>query len=92
MVDIASVVGPSKRNFRFFDLARSPAALERPVLAQRFLSSHAAVYNAFNTPRHLVSARSHRVLRATAKTTWRGRGRSLTIRDDQLFLDLNSPT
>src|ERR1700719_2734943 len=39
--------------------------------AQKFLSTHAAVYNTFNVQRHLVSAPSHRVLRATAMTTWR---------------------
>ena len=39
--------------------------------AQRFLSAHAAVYNAFNVQRHLTSAQSHRVLRAAAMTTWR---------------------
>jgi putative transposase len=40
--------------------------------AQKFLSTHAAVYNTFNVQRHLTSARSHRVLRAAAMTTWRG--------------------
>jgi len=39
--------------------------------AQKFLSTHAAVYNTFNVQRHLVSAPSHRVLRATATSTWR---------------------
>ena len=38
--------------------------------AQKFLSTHAAVYNTFNVQRHLMSARSHRVLR-TAAMTWR---------------------
>src|SRR5271166_6398967 len=39
--------------------------------AQKFLSTHAAVYNTFNVQRHLTSAQSHRVLRAAAMTTWR---------------------
>jgi putative transposase len=39
--------------------------------AQKFLSTHAAVYNTFNVQRHLVSTPSHRVLRATAMSTWR---------------------
>ena len=39
--------------------------------AQKFLSTHAAVYNTFNAQRHLTSAQSHRVLRAAAMTTWR---------------------
>ena len=38
--------------------------------AQRFLSTHAVVYNIFNVQRHLISAQSHRVLRAAAMTTW----------------------
>src|SRR3984885_7126693 len=39
--------------------------------AQKFLSTHAAVYNIFNVQRHLISAQTHRVLRAAAMTTWR---------------------
>ena len=38
--------------------------------AQKFLSTHAAVHN-INVQRHLISAQSHRVLRAAAMTTWR---------------------
>ena len=34
--------------------------------AQKFLSTHAAVCNIFNVQRHLISAQSHRVLRAAA--------------------------
>ena len=39
--------------------------------AQKFLSSHAAVYNTFNLQRHLTSGQAHRVLRAEAMDTWR---------------------
>jgi putative transposase len=39
--------------------------------AQRFLSTHAAVYNTFNVQRHLVSAQTHRVLRTEAVAAWR---------------------
>ena len=39
--------------------------------AQKFLSTHAAVYNIFNVQPHLTSAQTHRVLRAAAMTTWR---------------------
>ena len=39
--------------------------------AQKFLSTHAAVYNTFNVQGHLTSAQTHRVLRAAAMTTWR---------------------
>jgi putative transposase len=34
--------------------------------AQKFVSSHAAVYNTFNVQRHLTSAQTHRILRAAA--------------------------
>ena len=39
--------------------------------AQKFLSIHAATYNIFNVQRHLTSARTHRVFRASAMQTWR---------------------
>jgi len=39
--------------------------------AQRFLSTHAAVYNTFNVQRHLTSASTHRGFRAAAMDTWR---------------------
>jgi putative transposase len=42
-----------------------------PGSAQKFLSTHAAVYNIFNVQRHLTSARTHRAFRAAAINTWR---------------------
>jgi putative transposase len=39
--------------------------------AQKFLSTHAAVYNIFNVQPHLTSAQTHRVLRVAAMSTWR---------------------
>ncbi len=42
-----------------------------PGSAQKFLSTHAAVYNIFNVQRHLTSAKSYRVLRAAAMETGR---------------------
>jgi len=39
--------------------------------AQRFLSMHAATYNVFTVPRHLVSAPTHRLFRAEAFEAWR---------------------
>ena len=51
-----------ERKMQHFKSARS---------AQKFLSTHAAVYNIFHVQRHLISAQSHRVLRAAAMTTWR---------------------
>ncbi len=38
--------------------------------AQRFLSTHAAVYNHFNAQCHLVSPRTFRTYRAQAMATW----------------------
>jgi len=39
--------------------------------AQRFLSTHAAVYNTFYVQRHLTSASTHRSFPAAAMDTWR---------------------
>ena len=39
--------------------------------AQKFLSTHAAVYNIFNVQRHLISAQTRHVVIAAAMTTWR---------------------
>ena len=38
--------------------------------AQRFLSTHAAVYNFFNLGRHLISAKHYRVFRQRAFASW----------------------
>jgi putative transposase len=50
---------------------RKMQRFKRARSAQKFLSTHAAVYNTFDVQRHLVSAPSHRVLRAAAMSTWR---------------------
>ena len=42
-----------------------------PRSAQRFLSLHAATYNTFTVPRHLTTARTHRLFRAEAFEAWR---------------------
>ena len=56
---------PTRRRERKMQRFKSPGS------AQKFLSTHAVVYNTFNVQRHLTSARTHRVLRAAAMTTWR---------------------
>jgi putative transposase len=38
--------------------------------AQRFLSTHAAVYNTFNVQRHLISRKILRQFRGEAMRTW----------------------
>ena len=50
---------------------RKLQGFKSPGSAQRFLSLHAATYNAFTVPRHLVSARTHRLFRAEALEAWR---------------------
>jgi transposase-like protein len=41
-----------------------------PASAQRFLSTHSAIYNTFNIQRHLISRRVLRRLRDDASATW----------------------
>lgn len=38
--------------------------------AQRFVSTHSAIYNCFNTERHLVSRKTMRIYRDRAFTEW----------------------
>ncbi|MCP4543885.1 MAG: IS6 family transposase [Chloroflexi bacterium] len=42
-----------------------------PGSAQRFLSTHAAIYNTFNVQRHLISRKTLRQFRAEAMEQWR---------------------
>jgi len=50
---------------------RKMQGFRSPGSTQRFLALHAAVANTFSTSRHLVSATSHRLLRAGAFAAWR---------------------
>jgi len=56
---------PTRRRERKMQRFKSPGS------AQKFLSTHAAVYNTFKVQRHLTSAQTHRTLRAAAMDTWR---------------------
>ncbi|MEE8512084.1 MAG: DDE-type integrase/transposase/recombinase, partial [Acidiferrobacterales bacterium] len=56
---------PVRRRERKMQRFKSPGS------AQRFLSVHAAVYNHFNTQRHLISRRHHRLFRVAAMVSWR---------------------
>jgi transposase-like protein len=56
---------PTRRRERKMQRFKSPGS------AQKFLSTHAAVYNTFNIQRHLTSAPTHRTFRAAAMNTWR---------------------
>jgi transposase-like protein len=56
---------PIRRRERKMQRFKSPGS------AQKFLSTHAAVYNTFNVQRHLTSAQTHRTFRAAALNTWR---------------------
>jgi len=40
------------------------------VQAQKFLNTHAAVYNLFNLGRHLVSVKNYRYFRLRAFASW----------------------
>jgi transposase-like protein len=50
---------------------RKMQRFKSPGSAQKFLSTHAAVFNTFNVQRHLTSAATHRTFRAAAMNTWR---------------------
>jgi hypothetical protein len=50
---------------------RKRQGFKSPRSAQRFLSLHAATYNIFTVPRHLTTARIHRLFRAEAFEAWR---------------------
>ena len=56
---------PTRRRERKMQRFKSPGS------DQRFLSTHAAVYNVFNVQRHLSSRPTHRVLRSGAMNAWR---------------------
>ncbi|WP_106640292.1 IS6 family transposase [Allosphingosinicella vermicomposti] len=55
---------PIRRRERKMQRFKSPAS------AQKFLSTHAAVYNTFYTQRHLTSRRTLRILRGEAQAAW----------------------
>jgi putative transposase len=56
---------PPRRRERKMQRFKSPGS------AQKFLSTHAAVYNISNVQRHLTSAQTHRAFRIAAMNTWR---------------------
>jgi transposase-like protein len=49
---------------------RKMQRFKSPGSAQRFVSMHAAAYNAFNVQRHLISRRTLRAFRAEAMAQW----------------------
>ncbi len=55
---------PIRRRERQQQLFKSRAS------AQRFLTTHAAIYNTFNTQRHLISRPTLRLFRADADAAW----------------------
>jgi hypothetical protein len=56
---------PTRRRKRKMQRFKSPGS------AQRFTSTHAAVYNVFNLQHQFTSVQKHRAFRATAMNTWR---------------------
>ena len=50
---------------------RRMPGFKSPGSAQRFLSTHAAIYNTFNVHRHLITRKTMRQFRGDAMNTWR---------------------
>ena len=50
---------------------RRMQGFKSPGSAQRFLSTHAAIYNTFNVQRHLITRKTMRQFRGEAMNTWR---------------------
>ncbi len=50
---------------------RRMQGFKSPGSAQRFLSTHAAVYKTFYTQRHLISRKTHRQFRNEAMSVWK---------------------
>ena len=50
---------------------RRMQSFKSPGSAQRFLSTHAVIYNTFNAQRHLISRKTLRKFRAEATEQWR---------------------
>jgi hypothetical protein len=76
------------------EAAELPSAFARmsPGAAQKFLSTHADVFNTFNVQRPLASARTHRTFRAAAMSTWRGGRSCLKLHELWPLLALSSTT
>jgi putative transposase len=55
---------PTRRRERKMQRFKSPGS------AEKFLSTHAAVFNTFNVQRHLTSAQTHLTLRVAAMSAW----------------------
>ena len=49
---------------------RRMQGFKSPGSAQRFLSTHAAIYNTFNVQRHLITRKTVRKFRGEAMSTW----------------------
>ena len=49
---------------------RQQQRFKSPASAQRFLTTHAAIYNTFNVQRHLISRPTLRRFRAEANAAW----------------------
>ena len=49
---------------------RTMQGFKSPGSAQRFLSTHAAIYNTFNVQRHLITRKTMRKFRGGAMNTW----------------------
>jgi putative transposase len=63
-------IGPRIRISRPDGRERKVQRFKSPGSAQKFLSTHTAVYNIFNVQRRLTSAQTHSAFRIAAMNTW----------------------
>lgn len=68
--DCAKKAGPKNSHRPIRRRERKQQKFKSQGSAQRFLSTHAAVYNVFNTQPHLIRRPTLRQFRAEAHQTW----------------------